>query len=94
MLEIIKNNSDKKIFDKYTTATRLNRIIRFKKAGNGEEELGRIFKFWQDKIAVKLSCKQIENNFKLLQKLYDSDNLDSELYKELKSCGISANSAD
>lgn len=94
VLEIIKNNSDKKIFDKYTTATRLNRIIRFKKAGNGEEELGRIFKFWQDKIAVKLSCKQIEKNFKLLQKLYDSDNLDSELDKELKSCGISANSAD
>ncbi len=79
---IIKNKPKQKIFDDYSPEVRLNRILRFKRAGNSSEALEKLFfRKVPDKYIIRFDSEDIAENFDFLLNLYEKNYASSEELK-------------
>ncbi len=86
--KIIEEEPSQKIFTEYDTDTRINRIVKFKKNGNENDNLKLVFHSWQDEILLNLNPEQIEKNYDTVKSVYNAVSLSQSLEEQLHTKGL------
>ena len=86
--KIIEEKPSQKVFTEYDVDTRINRIVRFKKNGNQNENLKFVFSSWQDEILLNLNPEKIEENYDVVKTVYSAKSMTSTLKEKLQTIGL------